>query len=229
MSQVKQEETETTEIGESDEHIIAAPQSFVEPYVPPQPTLVTTTDSSGVVTVQPSMSVPSAIGSVVPTVPLTTAPTVIPADNESSTYSDDDQASNGSQTQPSVVPVQGETASQLPLKLFSDEVKIEEHLGLTHWMIYSDGGKIYAKNYVKDTKTVEVLGDLKDVTSIAVDANKGYLFIAEQLEDDKSTVSRFLININATDHTFPTITVNGTTRLELMTGKSITDITIDED
>jgi len=96
-------------------------------------------------------------------------------------------------------------------------------------MIYSDGGKIYAKNYVKDTKTVEVLGDLKDVTSIAVDANKGYLFIAEQLEDDKSTVSRFLININATDHTFPTITVNGTTRLELMTGKLITDITIDED
>ena len=55
----------------------------------------------------------------------------------------------------------------------------------------------------------------------------GYLY--KMGEDDKSTVSRFLININATDHTFPTITVNGTTRLELMTGKSITDITIDED
>ena len=96
-------------------------------------------------------------------------------------------------------------------------------------MFYSDGSKIYSKNYVKDTKTVEVLGNLKQVKSIAVDSNKGYLFVAEQPENDESTVSRFLFKVNATDHSFPTISVNGTTRLEVMTGKNITDITVDED
>ena len=92
--------------------MIASPLSSVEPYVPPQPTLVTTQDASGVVTVQPSMAVPAASGSVVPTVPVATSPTVIPTGNESTNDSDDSQASSQPETpQPSVVPVQGETAS----------------------------------------------------------------------------------------------------------------------
>ena len=51
-------------------------------------------------------------------------------------------------------------------------------MGLTHWMLYSDGESIFAKNYVKDTKVSEILSDLENVKALAVDANRGYLFIA---------------------------------------------------
>ena len=45
-------------------------------------------------------------------------------------------------------------------------------------MLYSDGKSIFAKNYVKNTKVSEVLSDLDDVVALAVDANRGYLFVA---------------------------------------------------
>ena len=64
------------------------------------------------------------------------------------------------------------------IKLFSDEVNYEEHMGMGHWMLYSDGQSIFAKNYVKNTKVSEILSDLEDVKALAVDANRGYLFVA---------------------------------------------------
>ena len=45
-------------------------------------------------------------------------------------------------------------------------------------MLYSDGKSVFAKNYVKNTKVSEILSDLDDVKALAVDANRGYLFIA---------------------------------------------------
>ena len=45
-------------------------------------------------------------------------------------------------------------------------------------MLYSDGQSIFAKNYVKNTKVSEILSDLEDVKALAVDANRGYLFVA---------------------------------------------------
>ena len=66
-------------------------------------------------------------------------------------------------------------------------------------MIYSDGHALYAYNLVVGDKKVSTLiEDLKDVTSIAVDKNHGYLFVAMQESAESATVDRFNFTVDAT-------------------------------
>lgn len=80
-------------------------------------------------------------------------------------------------------------------------------------MLYSDGESVFAKNYVKDTKVATILSDLEDVKALAVDANRGYLFIATQPKYDLSEVHKYKFTVNATNTSHPFITVNTTSKL----------------
>ena len=56
--------------------------------------------------------------------------------------------------------------------MFSDEANYEEIMGLTHWMIFTDGYSIFAKDYVRDSKVFKILDDQDHITCLAVDGNK---------------------------------------------------------
>ena len=73
---------------------------------------------------------------------------------------------------------QNSTLEEATHKMFSDEANYEEIMGLTHWMIFTDGYSIFAKDYVRDSKVFKILDDQDHITCLAVDGNKGYLFIA---------------------------------------------------
>ena len=61
--------------------------------------------------------------------------------------------------------------------LFSETSWKTEVRGLTHWLLFSDGESIYSFNTVRDSEPTELISGLRDVTQLAVDQNKGYLFI----------------------------------------------------
>lgn len=48
-----------------------------------------------------------------------------------------------------------------------------------HWALYTDGTSVFAWDVVLNTPVRRVLTDLKKVSAVAVDANRGYLFIVE--------------------------------------------------
>ena len=108
-------------------------------------------------------------------------------------------------------------------------MKTSEARGLTHWMIYSDGKALYAYNLVVGDKKVSTLiEDLKDVTSIAVDKNHGYIFVVIHDMLGAATVDRFNITVDNTQAT-PKMTLNASTRLNVYRGKHIESLAIDDD
>ena len=142
-------------------------------------------------------------------------PQVVPVAPQAAEPSQSVQPAGGNEDSPAeVAPVVPLTivSEADPIMYFSDEVRIEEHLGLTHWMLWSDGDSIFVKNYVLDTKVAEVMSDLDNVVSLAVDTNAGYLFISTQPDDDRSEVNRYSFAVNITNRTHPTITVNETSK-----------------
>ena len=54
---------------------------------------------------------------------------------------------------------QNSTLEEASHKMFSDEANYEEIMGLTHWMIFTDGYSIFAKDYVRDSKVFKILDD----------------------------------------------------------------------
>ena len=42
------------------------------------------------------------------------------------------------------------TQDEIKHKTFSDEAHYEEIMGLSHWMFFTDGFSVFAKNYVRD-------------------------------------------------------------------------------
>ena len=113
--------------------------------------------------------------------------------------------------------------------MFSDEAKYEEIMGLTHWMIFTDGKSLFAKNYIRDSKVFTLLKDQEEITSLAVDANKGYIFFSIQSDSDSSYVNRYSIEIDASDPKNPLISLNETSMLEVMQGQEIVSIAVDHD
>ena len=65
------------------------------------------------------------------------------------------------------------------VRYYSDTALIQEHRGLRHWALYTDGTSIFAWDVVLNTPVRRVLTDLKKASAIAVDANRGYLFVVE--------------------------------------------------
>lgn len=72
--------------------------------------------------------------------------------------------------------VEGEEYEQPAL--FGEKMVQSEARGLTHWMLYADGSSVYAYDIVTgDLTATEVLTIEDGVDTLAVDANKGYVFV----------------------------------------------------
>jgi hypothetical protein len=83
-----------------------------------------------------------------------------------------------------------------------------EDRGLTHWMLFSDGEAIYAYSIIHSKGVAtKVLSNLKGVSSIAVDANLGYLFIATNDSETESYVYRYDFGVDISK-TIPVLSVN---------------------
>ena len=63
-----------------------------------------------------------------------------------------------------------------------------------------------------------LLKNQEQITSLAVDANKGYIFFSIQPDSDSAYVNRYTIEIDATDSKNPLISLNETSMLEVMQG-----------
>ena len=126
--------------------------------------------------------------------------------------STDASGTDGSTTQPSVVPTGGDSQVDISqddsnttsdgaqeqtqsFSLFSEAVYQSEERGLTHWLLYSDGSSIYAYNPVSSQEPTVLLNGLRDVTDLAVDQNKGFLYVAQHEGKNKSTVSRYAFSV----------------------------------
>ena len=63
--------------------------------------------------------------------------------------------------------------------MYGEKMEQSEARGLTHWMLYADGSSVSAYDIVTGDKiAAEVLKIESDVSNLAVDANKGYLFVS---------------------------------------------------
>lgn len=56
---------------------------------------------------------------------------------------------------------------------------MEEKRGLTHWAIYTDGESIFAWDIILNTAVERIMTDLNEVTALAVDSSRGFIFILE--------------------------------------------------
>lgn len=96
-------------------------------------------------------------------------------------------------------------------------------------MLYSEGEAVYAYSIIhSEGVATKVLSDLKGVSSIAVDSNKGYLFLAAIDSEIKSHVSRYDFSVN-TSKTIPVLSVNQTSVITIYEGKDIKSLAIDGD
>ena len=121
------------------------------------------------------------------------------------------------------------TNEEIKHRVFSDEAHYEEIMGLSHWMFFTDGSSVYAKNYVRDTKVLAILSSQDEVTDLAVDANKNFLFVASQQDSDSSVVSRYTFKVERSDPKNPLISLNETSGTEVMQGQEIVSIAVDGD
>ena len=96
-------------------------------------------------------------------------------------------------------------------------------------MIFTDGKSIFAKNYIRGSKVFTLLKDQENITGLAVDANKGYIFITTQQDSDSSYVNRYSFNIDVADPKNPLISLNETSMIEVMQGQEISSIAVDHD
>ena len=71
------------------------------------------------------------------------------------------------------------TASDEPVKFFSEATRVTEKRGLTHWAMYTDGTSIFAWNLVLNTSVKALITDLSKASSLVVDASRGYFFVVE--------------------------------------------------
>ena len=42
-------------------------------------------------------------------------------------------------------------------------------MGLTHWILYSDGAGVFALNYMNEVEAIEIISDLANIKALAVD------------------------------------------------------------
>lgn len=97
-------------------------------------------------------------------------------------------------------------------------------------MLFSKGGNVYSKNFVRDTRVVQILDEPNNIVAMAVDANLGHLFAATWDKDEEvSEVFRWDLKVNVTNRTHPYLYVNETSKLKVMKGEHITDLSIDDD
>lgn len=94
-----------------------------------------------------------------------------------------------------------------------------EARGLTHWMLYSDGSSVYAYDIVTGDGTASaVLSDLPNqVETLAVDSNKGYMFVGYS-EEEIGRIDRYQFTIDAKEKMRPSMAVNATSVLNVYEG-----------
>jgi len=144
-------------------------------------------------------------------------PTPVATDNTNDTNdevtdspsSESDSDSTGEDT--TVTPV----AEEEEIRTFSQKAKSAEDMGLTHWMMYSDGEAVYAYSLLYGNGVANsVLTSTERVSSLAVDSNKGYLFVALAESETAGHVDRYEFNVHTLKR-IPTLSVNVTSKAEI--------------
>lgn len=65
-------------------------------------------------------------------------------------------------------------------------------------MLYTDSESIYAYNLIEGNSTaVSILSGLEKATFLAVDANRGYVFVAMRTAGKKDTIDRYNFKVDA--------------------------------
>lgn len=114
-------------------------------------------------------------------------------------------------------------------RLFSTRMQQSEEKGLTHWMLFSEGKNVYAYNVVNDDKVASNVLEIKnDVVTMAVDHNKGYLFVAHQDSEDSATVDRYRFTVTISPDV-TNLAVNETSIISVHQGRSISSLAVDAD
>lgn len=125
--------------------------------------------------------------------------------------------------------VAGEEYVEPPL--YGEKMEQSEARGLTHWMLYAEGAAVYAYDIVTGDKVAaEVLTLDTPVSNLAVDANKGYLFVGSATSDEsKAKIDRYNFTVDDKDRTNPSLAVNATSVLNVFEGDSVGSLAIDDD
>jgi hypothetical protein len=114
-----------------------------------------------------------------------------------------------------------DTTEEEEIRTYSQKAKSAEDMGLTHWIMYSDGEAVYAYSLLYGNGVASsVLSSTKRVSSLAVDSNKGYLFVASTDSETTGHVDRYEFEVN-TSKIIPTLSVNETSKAEIYQGKVI--------
>ena len=96
-------------------------------------------------------------------------------------------------------------------------------------MLFTDGKEVFAFNVVSGKGEVQsVLSDLTGVRSLAVDKNRGYLFVASSSTSGKSHVDRYAFAVEVSQEG-DTLTVNSTSKTEVYSGRNVKSLAIDDD
>ena len=92
--------------------------------------------------------------------------------------------------------------------MVSDKIvkKVEE--GKYHFFLMADRTTIYAYDPVTNMKSQKIVGDRKNIIGLAIDKDRRYLYVADQMEgNNKSVVMKYHLHVNATVKTDIKITV----------------------
>jgi len=96
-------------------------------------------------------------------------------------------------------------------------------------MLFSEGKNVYAYNVVNDDKVASNVLEIKnDVVTMAVDHNKGYLFVAHQDSEDSATVDRYRFTVTISPDV-TNLAVNETSIISVHQGRSISSLAVDAD
>ena len=110
-------------------------------------------------------------------------------------------------------------------------MKESEARGLTHWLLYTDREAVYAYNVIRGNGVVsKVLSGLQGVSNLAIDKNKGYLFVAQNSENtDKAKVDRYDLSVSLKSNSTAEVLIKETSKIEVYKGKRIAGLSIDDD
>lgn len=96
---------------------------------------------------------------------------------------------------------------------------------------FADNSNVYLWDPIANQSAATILEDLPLTTGIAVDVNKGYLFVCTyEQEDRKSLVYRYTVKVDLSQGiNNPVFSLNKTEGILMFTGKVIQGITVDGD
>lgn len=106
----------------------------------------------------------------------------------------------------------------------------QEEEGKLFFFVFSDQKRVYYFDPVLNTSIINVVEGFNNITSIAADKERGYLFVADYTKaNDKSVVMKYHVAVNFTNKREPKIEIKKENIYQVYEGGFVSALSVDHD